>query len=119
MAICAWLAREEPCTSEDTRQLYQVCEGFLCPSLGTASDYQGWMRQAGLKPRAFVDVSEQVARTWEICARRVRRSGARWLARCVGPSMVRFVDRFDTILNAYHTGAMRYGCFVAQGPGHS
>jgi tocopherol O-methyltransferase len=115
-AICAWLASAEPHSPENARQLYEVCEGFLCPSLGTAEDYQAWMSQAGLKPRAFVDLSEQVTRTWEICCRRVRRSGMRFIAQCAGTSMVRFVDRFETILNAYRTGAMRYGFFVAQAP---
>ena len=46
MAICAWLTGEQ-CQSESARQLvYEVCEGFLCPSLGTAADYEGWMRDA-------------------------------------------------------------------------
>ncbi len=115
-AICAWLADDEPHTHEAAQQLYDVCEGFLCPSLGTAADYQGWMSQAGMKPRTFIDLSEGVARTWEICERRVRRSGMRFFARIAGQSMVRFVDRFETILNAYRTGAMRYGFFVAEAP---
>ena len=115
-AICAWLASAEPHTPEASKQLYDVCEGFLCPSLGTADDYQSWMVQAGLKPLSFVDLSDKVARTWEICYERVRRSRVRFLARVAGPSMVRFVDRFETILNAYRTGAMRYGYFVAQAP---
>jgi tocopherol O-methyltransferase len=118
-AICAWLAADEPHTSQTAGQLYDVCEGFLCPSLGTADDYQAWMHQAGLKPLSFVDLSEQVARTWEICSRRVRRTGMRFLARCAGVSMVRFVNRFETILSAYRTGAMRYGFFIAQAPAQS
>ena len=27
-----------------------------------------------------------------------------------------FLDRFDTILAAYRSGAMRYGCFIAEKP---
>jgi tocopherol O-methyltransferase len=116
-AICAWLAAAEPHTPEAASQVYQVCEGFLCPSLGTARDYLAWMDEAGLKSCSFVDLSEKVARTWEICLERARRWRIQFLAGCAGPSMVRFVDRFETILSAYRTGALRYGCFVAAAPG--
>jgi tocopherol O-methyltransferase len=115
-AICAWLASAEPHTPEAAKQLYDVCEGFLCPSLGTAEEYQSWIAEAGLKPLSFLDLSEKVTRTWEICYERVRRSRVRLLAGIAGPSMVRFIDRFETILNAYRTGAMRYGYFIAQAP---
>ena len=36
------------------------------------------------------------------------------LARVIDPNTVMFLDRFDTILQAYQTGAMKYGCFVAR-----
>jgi len=112
--ICAWLAGEAPRTAAAARQLHLVCEGFLCPSLGTAGDYLAWMAEAGLEARYFEDVSKKVTRTWEICCQRVRRYGVDRLARCAGRSMARFVDRFEVILNAYRTGAMRYGCFMAE-----
>lgn len=118
MAIAAWLAAEEPHTAGAARQLYDVCEGFLCPSLGSSSDYQRWMEAGGLKMRTALDVSDKVARTWEICARRVRRCGVRWLAPLFGSGMVLFLKRFDTIMNAYRSGAMKYGVFVAEKPGN-
>ena len=34
--------------SPQAQQVYDVCEGFFCPSLGTANDYKGWMTDAGL-----------------------------------------------------------------------
>ena len=107
MAISSWLAAERPHSPQTARHVEAVCRGFLCPSLGTSSDYQGWMRAAGLQPCYFADLTPQVARTWEICSQRVRRSGVRLLARCAGLNMRRFVDQFDSILEAYNTGAMR------------
>jgi tocopherol O-methyltransferase len=115
VAVCAWLAGDRPHSPAVARAIDAVCRGFLCPSLGTAADYAGWMRQAGLDPYHFEDLTPRVERTWEICRRRVRRTGVRWLARCAGRKMTRFVDHFDTIREAYRSGAMRYGCFVAQG----
>ncbi len=113
IAICAWLAGDTAEASR-ARQVHDVCEGFFCPSLGTADDYVQWMEQAGLRVERRLDWTAQVARTWEICRERVRRSRVRWLARLLGRDSVQFLDRFDTILAAYQSGAMEYGCFVAR-----
>lgn len=112
MAICAWLAGD---TSDEarTQQVHDVCEGFFCPSLGTGDDYAHWMELAGLQVDNWFDWTARVSRTWEICRERVRRSRIRWLARLVDRDAVLFLDRFDTILAAYESGAMKYGCFIA------
>lgn len=112
MAICAWLAGD---TSDEQRekQVHDVCEGFFCPSLGTSRDYCQWMQQAGLQIEQCIDWTGQVQRTWEICRNRVRRSRLRRVAPLFGRNSVLFLDRFDAILNAYHSGAMQYGCFIA------
>ncbi len=117
MAICAWLAGDGELDDGQRQQVYDVCEGFFCPSLGTMDDYAGWMQSAGLVMTSCEDWTKRVARTWEICRDRVRRSRVRWLARLIDRETVMFLDRFDTILNAYRSGAMKYGCFVAVKPG--
>ncbi len=113
LAICAWLAGDHPLDEGATRQVYDVCEGFLCPSLGTRDDYAGWFADAGLTLEHDYDWTARVTRTWELCDERVRRSGVRWLARIIDRNTVTFLDRFQTILKAYQTGAMKYGCFIA------
>jgi tocopherol O-methyltransferase len=116
LALCAWLAGDAR-GSEETATVLAVCEGFLCPSLGTARDYRHWLEQAGLVNRCFLDLTPQVARTWEVCLRRLRASGVGWLARLAGGRRLRcFVDRFATLWGAYRSGAMRYGLFVAEKP---
>ncbi len=116
MAICAWLAGEALEDQQRVRQVYDVCEGFFCPSLGTCGDYRQWMTEAGLTVSRDHDWTARVEQTWEICRRRVRRSGVRWLARMIDRNTVMFLDRFGTILDAYRSGAMRYGCFIAHKP---
>jgi tocopherol O-methyltransferase len=113
MAICAWLAGD---TASDARRqlVHDVCEGFFCPSLGTANDYERWMENAGLNVEHSLDWTDRVSRTWEICARRVRRSRVRRVAQLFGRDSALFIDRFATILRAYESGAMKYGCFVAR-----
>ena len=116
MAICAWLAGEALVDQQRVRQVHDVCEGFFCPSLGTCGDYRQWMTDAGLSIERNYDWTARVEQTWEICQRRVRRSGVRWLAGMIDRNTVMFLDRFETILNAYRSGAMRYGCFIAHRP---
>ncbi|MCA9148386.1 MAG: methyltransferase domain-containing protein [Planctomycetales bacterium] len=113
LAICAWLANEVP-TESQSRQVYDVCEGFFCPSLGSRADYIGWIESAGLQMRFDFDWSDRVARTWDICLRRATATGMPWLAHCFDSDMVMFVQRFRTMIDAYRTGAMKYGCFIAE-----
>lgn len=114
VVIAAWLAGDQIGDPEADALVRAVCEGFLCPSLGTAGEYEGWMRDAGLEPLHFFDVTDNVTRTWELCRQRIQRRWLRLLARLAGSDMVGFLDHFDTILRAYQSGAMRYGCFVAR-----
>ncbi len=116
VAICAWLAGDDLASDAARRQVYDVCEGFYCPSLGSRQDYQTWIGQAGLVGDVYHDWTDRVVRTWEICARRVSWTGTRWLAPLLDRTAGKFLQRFETILQAYRTGAMRYGCFVAHKP---
>ena len=114
VAICAWLAGAQLEHPAQRQRVLDVCEGFFCPSLGTSQDYVDWLTRAGLTVETREDWTQRVLKTWEICRDRVRRSGVRWLARWIDRDTVLFLDRFETILEAYRTGAMEYGCFVAR-----
>ena len=116
LAICAWLAAEG--AGEDARRarVEAVCRAFLCPSLGTFADYAGWMADAGLVVERQEDWTRRVARTWELCDARVRRLALPWLARVVDRRQADFLDNFTTLLEAYRSGAMQYGCLVARLP---
>ena len=114
IAICAWLAGDKLDRDDQRQQVQDVCEGFFCPSLGSRRDYLAWLEAAGLTVETVEDWTSRVVRTWEICQQRVRRSGVRWLARLIDRDSVMFLDRFQTILAAYRSGAMQYGCFVAR-----
>ncbi len=116
VAICAWLAGPEPLDAEQTELVQQVCRAFLCPSLATAEEYLGWFRQAGLEQGRFEDWTPQVMRTWELCQSRTRRLPLRQVAGTIDRRMGLFLDHFETIHRAYATGAMQYGCLVAEKP---
>ncbi|QDT41899.1 Demethylrebeccamycin-D-glucose O-methyltransferase [Gimesia alba] len=116
MVICAWLAGDQLESEDAIQQVYDVCEGFFCPSLGSAEDYQSWMENGGLEFQEYHNWTNRVSQTWEICQQRVQKTGVRWLARLIDRDTVMFLDRFETILKAYETGAMQYGCFIARKP---
>ncbi len=116
IAICAWLSGHDESLAETQRLVYEVCEGFFCPSLGTQADYENWFRAAGFQIDHSVLWTEKVLKTWEICRDRVRRTGVRRLAQILGQDHVLFLDRFDAILEAYRTRAMEYGCIVGSVP---
>ena len=115
-AICAWQAADGTLSDDAQRQCYDVCEGFLCPSLGSGEDYRSWFVGAGLEVERSFDWTNRVAQTWEICSRRVERSRIHWLARLVDRNQLLFLNRFQTILRAYRSGAMTYGCWIARKP---
>lgn len=114
LVVCAWLLGAVDADAVGSRRVFDVCEGFLCPSLGTANDYTSWIEGAGLRMQLVHDWTDRVTRTWEICLDRVQRSRVRWLTLLLHRHLTQFIDRFETILEAFYTGAMRYGCFVAR-----
>ena len=95
-------------------QAMRVCEGMFCPSLGSQSDYLNWFERAGLRVTAKGIWTDQVKQTWAICRKRVEKTGVRYLAKVLGKNHVLFLDHFDAILNAYNSGAMEYGYFIAE-----
>ena len=113
IALCAWLAGDVPEAASVARN---VCAGFLCPSLGTAADYQGWLASAGLTPVAFEDLTRRVAATWEVCERRLARTGLPRMGWLFGRDDRLFAASFTTLLEGYRSGAMRYGLFVSRKP---
>jgi tocopherol O-methyltransferase len=114
VGICAWLAGHEPLDDVGRQQVFDVCEGFFCPSLGTMADYEHWLTSAGFRVTKTLDWTDRVSRTWAICRDRVNRFGIRSVARLIDRGQLIFLDRFQTILDAYETKAMRYGCFIAE-----
>jgi tocopherol O-methyltransferase len=115
-AICAWLSGESPASLVQESLLRDVCQGMLCPSLGSRTDYTAWFEAADMHVTRCEDWTSRVARTWDICRDRVDRTGMRRIAPWIQRNSLEFLDRFQTMQEAYASGAMRYGCFIAQKP---
>lgn len=116
LAIAVWFEGHDSSQPGHRALVEEVCRRFVCPSLATQDDYAGWITDAGLRVRQQIDWTDRAAKTWEICKRRVARSGVRHLAKLLDQDQVAFLDGFDTLLSAYRNGAMQYGAIIAEKP---
>ncbi len=114
LAVCAWLRRDGPLREDDRPLITSIAAAMFSASLDTISDYQQWMRDAGLTVTAAEDISKQVAPTWSHCARIGSNPFVRLFLPLTGASTRRFVRSFPLMIKAYEQGAMAFGLFVAK-----
>lgn len=114
LAVCAWLRGEEPTPGRHQELVAKIGEAMFSASLDTLSQYAAWMREANLKVETAIDITKNVARTWEHCAQMARRLKLNWLVRLADAPTRRFVRSFPLMIEGYATGAMAFGLFVAR-----
>jgi tocopherol O-methyltransferase len=113
--VCAWLAETGAGGWKVRHLLEPICREGRLPSMGTREEYEAMARVAGFEVADYEDVSDSVARTWTICARRLLKDllvdrGTRRLA-LNGRNRI-FILSIPRLILAYRTGAMRYGIFT-------
>jgi tocopherol O-methyltransferase len=114
LAVCAWLRRDGPLREDEQNLVNTIADAMLSASLGSLSDYQRWMRDAGLTVTAAEDITRHVERTWSHCARIGGNPAVRFFLRFTGGPTQRFVRSFPLMKQAYAQGAMAFGLFVAK-----
>jgi tocopherol O-methyltransferase len=117
LAVCAWLRRDGPLREEEQSLVDTIAEAMLSASLGSLSDYQAWMRDAGLMVTAAEDITRHVEPTWSHCSRIGDNPAVRFFLRFTDVPTQRFVRSFPLMKQAYAQGAMAFGLFVAKKPG--
>lgn len=118
-AVTAWLTCESPTPQQTDRLLEPICREGRLPSMGSQTEYTELIESAGLRLLEFRDWSPQVARTWQICGRRLMRllltsPSAWWFLLRGGSRHAVFLRTVGRIRRAYGCGAMRYGLFVIE-----
>lgn len=89
-----------------------VASHFICPEICTAEEYVSFIEIAGMRVDKLLNATKYVTPTWQICLRRIRRSG---LLRHLVPSGVRsFADGIEVILDAYLSGDLTYTIITAR-----
>ena len=114
LAVCAWLRRDGPLREDEQALVNTIAEAMLSASLGSLSDYQDWMRDAGLTVTAAEDITRHVEPTWSHCSRIGDNPAVRLFLRFTGGPTRRFVQSFPLMKQAYAQGAMAFGLFVAR-----
>jgi tocopherol O-methyltransferase len=114
LAVCAWLRGERPMRDDDQELVATIGKAMLSASLDTLSQYATWMREANLEVERAKDITSNVVPTWEYCSRIGGRLPLRWLTRFADAPTRRFVKSFPLMTQAYVTGAMAFGLFVAR-----
>jgi len=116
IVVCAWLSGDDITTWQHRHLVEPVCREGRLPAMGTEQEYKNWMQEAGFTLDPSTDVSQQVARTWPICAWRfllglLRHPGfVRFMLERKNDNRV-FAITMIRIWLAYRIGAMRYVVF--------
>jgi tocopherol O-methyltransferase len=114
LALCAWLKADGLSPQDEMQYIGPVCRGFLCPSLGSMSDYLGWMKASGLHVVASLDITGWVERTWQICIALAGQRHIQVMLKFVGSRMNAFVSAFNDIQTAFAERKMIYGMMAAE-----
>lgn len=117
LAVAAWLRRDGPVRDDERPLIAAIAQAMMSASLGTLTDYQQWMRDAGLIVTAAEDITSHVAPTWSHCARIGANPFVRLLLPLTGAATRSFVRCFPLMVQAYAQGAMAFGLFAAEKPG--
>ena len=116
LAVCAWLRRDGPQRDEEQTLVDTIADAMLSASLGSLSDYQRWMRDAGLTVTVAEDITRHVEQTWSHCSRIGNNPAVRLFLPLLGGPTRRFVRSFPLMKQAYAQGAMAFGLLVATKP---
>ena len=114
LAVCAWLRGEQ--SEKEQPLVAAIAEAMFSASLDTLRQYAGWMREANLEVETALDITQNVAPTWEHCFRMARRLKLNWLVHFADAPTRRFIRSFPLMSQAYANGAMAFGLFVARKP---
>jgi tocopherol O-methyltransferase len=116
LAVCAWLRRDGAMPPGEQKLVATIAEAMMSASLDSLSSYRDWMRAAGLTVTAAEDITRHVEPTWAQCARIGKNPVLKFLLRFTGGPTRRFVKAFPLMQEAYSSGAMAFGLFVAKKP---
>ena len=93
----------------------QIAEAFLCPDLFTAEQYSQKLESAGMTVVRCETLAGEVARTWDICAERLRTTG--WLLSLLPRRFRAFQRGVELMREGFRSGQLDYTVLVAEKPG--
>jgi tocopherol O-methyltransferase len=107
IALTDWFKRSGLTAAEDSKLLKPIERGMLI-ELNTVDDYCRTLSGLGIEPHQVSNLSDEVARTWDICLGIIQDQTLWDTARQVGPAFVDFLVSFDAMKHGYEARALEY-----------
>ena len=118
LVICAWMSCENPGSLSRRLLLNPIVEEAALAGIRPASEFQAATEAAGFTNFHMADITQQVKRTWPLCAVRTVKGlltkphYRRFLFSSKNPNRI-FALTLFRIWAAYEHGVMRYGVYSA------
>ncbi|KAL8703119.1 MAG: hypothetical protein Q9225_008125 [Loekoesia sp. 1 TL-2023] len=118
LVIADWFKADDLTTAQLEADIKPIEDGMLLPPLCTQSQYVQFAKDAALKIFSEpLDISQNVAKTWDISWSLVQ-SPALWaFAFSQGRDAIAFLQAFRAMRRGYANGTFRYAVMVFQKPG--
>jgi tocopherol O-methyltransferase len=111
----AWLKEEGLSSAVEDKYIRPIEAGMLV-SLPTVSEYKKHCADNGLRLLYYEDISEKVAKTWDICLDIARDRTVWRFASQHGAEFISFLKSFKAMRNGFRSGTFRYGVLVMEKP---
>ncbi|KAI8634143.1 tocopherol O-methyltransferase [Xylariaceae sp. FL1651] len=117
LVIADWFKAPQLSPEQERDDIQPIEDGMLLPQLCTADQYVEMAQKAGLKVRqAPIDISSEVAKTWDISWALVS-SPSLWLfAISQGRDGLAFLQAFRAMRRGYANGTFRYAIMYFEKP---
>lgn len=115
MCITDWWKKEGLSAAEEKKYIRPIEKGMLV-SLPTLSEYQRHIINHGLRMTWYEDISDQVARTWDITGESIKPRAIWSFALSHGKALVEFLHSFKAMRAGFKSGTFRYPALVLEKP---
>lgn len=113
MCITDWWKAEGLSEAAEKKYIEPI-ERPMLVSLPTLSEYQGYIDKYGLEIVWYQDISEQVARTWDLTSESIKPKAIWNFATKHGRAFVDFLHSFKAMRAGFKSGAFRYPALVLE-----
>ena len=112
LGIAAWL-KAENLSPNDVALIAAIEEGMLV-TLPTRHEYERLLSGAGFELVGYLDISAQVAKTWELCLEIVANPALWALAVDKGRATLEFIRSFRAMKKGFASGTFRYAVLIEE-----
>lgn len=115
--ICeaAWL-KDDCLNSRDEEKYIRPIEEGMLVSLPDLSEYKKHIDDNHLRLLYYEDISEKVARTWDLCLEMMKDKAVWQLATRHGHEFIAFLKSFKAMRSGFKSGHFRYALMVSEKP---